>query len=219
MTDFANPKRRFLCERGWPRPSQRSAFTLLELLLVVSIIAAVTSVVIPQIGLLLGDRSVVRAGEQVRVEMTRLRVDAMRQGRVLMMQAMIDGNQFRTKPFVSAADATEAIDQTGSQSALLTGANQGNFVASAIDPEAEETIEFPEGVVVQMVGVVSAARSMEIEQLTASETASGWSQPILFYPDGSTSTAAVVVSSEGIGRVVVRLRGITGDTTVSDVLP
>jgi hypothetical protein len=143
----------------------------------------------------------------------------MRQGRVLMLQATVEGNQFRTKPFFSATDATEAIDQTGSQSALLTGANQGNIVAMESDPGAEETFDLPEGVRFESIGVTSVARSMEIEQQTASDTASGWSQPILFYPDGSTSTAAVVVVSEGIGRVVVRMRGITGDATVSEVLP
>jgi hypothetical protein len=87
------------------------------------------------------------------------------------------------------------------------------------DPGAEETFDLPEGVRFESIGVTSVARSMEIEQQTASDTASGWSQPILFYPDGSTSTAAVVVVSEGIGRVVVRMRGITGDATVSEVLP
>lgn len=202
------------------KPARRQfAFTLLELLLVLSVLAAIASVVIPQVGLLIGDRSVVRAAEQVRVEMTRMRVDAMRQGQVLMLQAMVEGSQFRSKPFFSAADATEAINQTGSQSALLTGADQGNFVTQSIDPGDEEVFELPEGVRVQSVGVVSAARAMEIEQQTGSDIAAGWSQPILFYPDGSTSTAAVVVVSEGIGRVVVRLRGITGDTTVSEVLP
>lgn len=198
---------------------RRSAFTLLELLLVLSVLAAIASVVIPQVGLLIGDRSVVRAAEQVRVEMTRMRVDAMRQGQVLMLQAMVEGSQFRSKPFFSAADATEAIDQTGSQSALVTGADQGNFVTQSSDPNDEEVFELPEGVRIESVGVVSAARAMEIERQTGSDLAAGWSQPILFYPDGSTSTAAVVVVSEGIGRVVVRLRGITGDTTVSEVLP
>lgn len=187
--------------------------------MVLSVLAAIASVVIPQVGLLVGDRSVVRAAEQMRVQMTRMRVDAMRQGRVLMMQAMVDGSEFRARPLYSAADATEAIDQTGSQSSLLTGADQANFVAPSYGASDEEVFELPDGVRVQSVGVVSAARAMEIEQSAASEIAAGWSQPILFYPDGSTSTAVVVVVSDGIGRVVVRLRGITGDTTVSEVLP
>ncbi|MGB7329553.1 MAG: prepilin-type cleavage/methylation domain-containing protein [Rubripirellula sp.] len=197
----------------------RIAFTLLELLLTLSVLAAIASVVIPQVGLLMGDRRLVRAAEQWRVEMTRGRVDAMRQGRVLMAQGMIEGNSFRIKPYFSTSDATEAIDQTGSQSALLSGADQGNAVSLDVDSEAEELIELPEGISVVSIGVVSAARASEIEQMTLADQSSGWSRPILFYPDGSTSTASIVLSGGDVGRIVVKLRGITGDVTISEVLP
>jgi hypothetical protein len=85
--------------------------------------------------------------------------------------------------------------------------------------ESQELIDLPEDITVEAVGVVSAARSMEIEQLTESDRSEGWSRPILFYPDGSTSTAVVTLSNPKLGRIVVRLRGITGDVTVSEVLP
>ena len=198
---------------------RRPAFTLLELLLTLSVLAAVAAVAIPQAGLLLGDRRLVRAGEQLRVEMTRLRVDAMRDGRVMMLEGMIEGSSFRVKPFFSIADSTEALDQTGSQSGLLSGATQGVAVTVEVDQEAAESlVELPEDIVVSAVGVVSAARASEIEQLTLADQGEGWSRPILFYPDGSTSTAAVTLSHETLGRVVVKIRGITGDVTVSEVL-
>jgi prepilin-type N-terminal cleavage/methylation domain-containing protein len=197
----------------------RSAFTLLELLLTISVLAAIAAVAIPQVGILLGDRRVVRAGDQLRVEMTRLRVDAMRQGRVMMIEGMIEGNSFRVKPFFSIADSTEALDQTGSQAGLLTGATQGVVVAVIEDESSEKSIELPEDVTVTSVGVVSAARASEIEQLTIAGQGQGWSRPILFYPDGSTSTASITLSHKSLGRVIVKIRGITGDVTVSGVLP
>jgi prepilin-type N-terminal cleavage/methylation domain-containing protein len=197
----------------------RSAFTLLELLLTISVLAAIAAVAIPQVGLLLGDRRVVRAGDQLRVEMTRLRVDAMREGRVMMIEGMIEGNSFRVKPFFSIADSTEALDQTGSQAGLLTGATQGVVVAVIEDESSERSIELPEDVTVTYVGVVSAARASEIEQLTIAGQGQGWSRPILFYPDGSTSTASITLSHKSLGRVIVKIRGITGDVTVSGVLP
>ncbi len=184
-----------------------------------AVLAAIAAIVIPQTGVLLGDRQVLRSGEQIRIEMTRLRVDAMRQGRVMMMQGMLEGNSVRIKPFYSLADSTEALDQTGAQSALLTGAQQATVAAPMTDTEQEKTIELAENVKIDAVATVSAARSFEIEQLAAGDEGSGWSQPILFYPDGTTSTAAVTVSQESIGRVIVKLRGITGDATVSEVLP
>jgi prepilin-type N-terminal cleavage/methylation domain-containing protein len=197
----------------------RSAFTLLELLLTISVLAAIAAVAIPQVGILLGDRRVVRAGDQLRVEMTRLRVDAMREGRVMMIEGMIEGNSFRVKPFFSIADSTEALDQTGSQAGLLTGATQGVVVPIIEDESSEKSIELPEDVTVTSVGVVSAARASEIEQLTIAGQGQGWSRPILFYPDGSTSTASITLSHKSLGRVIVKIRGITGDVTVSGVLP
>ncbi len=182
-------------------------------------LAAIAAVAIPQIGLLLGDRRLVRAGDQLRVEMTRLRVDAMRQGRVMMIEGMVEGNTLRVKPFFSAVDSTEALDQTGSQSALLTGATQGIAVPVVSDESSEKSIELPEDVIVASVGVVSAARGAEIEQLTLADQGEGWSRPIMFYPDGSTSTAAITLTHETVGRVIVKIRGITGDVTVSEVLP
>lgn len=198
--------------------SNRTAFTLLELLLTISVLAAIAAVAIPHAGLLLGDRRLVRAGDQLRVEITRLRVDAMRQGRILMMEGMVEGSTLRVKPFYSVSDSTEALDQTGSQSALMTGAQQGVSVAITVDEEAEEAIDLPENVTIKSVGVVSAARAVEIEQATLANQSEGWSRPILFYPDGSTSTAMIVLAHESIGNVVVKVRGITGETTVGQVI-
>jgi prepilin-type N-terminal cleavage/methylation domain-containing protein len=195
------------------------AFTLLELLLTLAVLAALTAVAIPQVGLLAGDRRLVRGGDLLRVEMTRLRVDAMREGRVLMLEGLLEGNSFRARPYYSASDATEALDQTGTQTSLLTGASEGVVTILEQPSESQELIDLPEDITVEAVGVVSAARSMEIEQLTESDRSEGWSRPILFYPDGSTSTAVVTLSNPKLGRIVVRLRGITGDVTVSEVLP
>lgn len=197
---------------------RRPAFTLLELLLTLVVLAAIATVAIPHAGILLGDRRLVRAGDQLRIEMTRLRVDAMRQGRVMMMEGMIEGGTFRIKPFFSVTDSTEAIDQTGSQSALLSGAAQGTVVPLETNLDAESELELPEDVTVTSVGVVSAARAAEIEQLTLANQGEGWSRPILFYPDGTTSTASITLSHATVGRVVVKIRGITGDVSVSEVL-
>lgn len=207
------------CQPANGDPSPRLAgFTLLELLLAMAVLAAIAAVSIPHFDLLLGDRRLVRAGEQIRIEMTRLRVESMRQGRVLILQAMTGGNSVRIQPYRSVVDATEAIDQTGSQSALLSGANQGTMTTIATEA-SERSIELAALVTVESVRVVSAARGFEIEQSSLAGQAAGWSRPILFYPDGSTSTATVVLYLESTGHLTVKLRGITGEVTVGQVMP
>ena len=200
-----------------PRGSCPRAFTLLELLLVMAILAAMTSISIPIIAGLLSDRQLVRAAKLLREEMMLARVDAMRQGRVLMMDAQLETNVVRIQPYVSLADSVNALDQTGTQSALLSGADQGTFTPVIQDPNDVRQIELPENSLVKQVAVVSAARAMEIQQATLSNQSDGFSQPVLFYPDGTTSTAAIVLADESVGRITIKLRGITGEVSVSDV--
>lgn len=196
----------------------RGGFTLLELLLVVAVLAVLTSIAIPQVSWLLGDRRIVRGAKLVREEFILARVDAMRGGRILMVDAMPETNTLRVRPYNSLADSVNAVDQTGSQAALLSGAEQGQFVQ--VDSSAEDDtrqIELPEDVMVKSIAVVSAARAMQIEQATLNSQSEGYSQPILFYPDGTTSTAAITLMHATHGQITVRLRGITGDVTVGEV--
>ena len=97
----------------------------------------------------------------------------MRSGRVIMLEGMLEGDTLRAKPYYSAMDATEAIDQTGTGAALLTGADQAAAFIIEEDESAIETIELPDEITVAAVNVVSAVRAMEIEELTASDQGQG----------------------------------------------
>ncbi|TWU27002.1 hypothetical protein Pla52o_08580 [Novipirellula galeiformis] len=202
---------------------RRTAFTLLELLLSISLIAAIAAVVIPNITSMLGDQRLSRAAEQLQIEMTRLRIDAMRQGRVLMLEATVDANTLTTRPFFSISDAVETADRAGGVSSLMQGADQASAVVMPLptDAEVETTIELPEAVVIESVQVVSSARSLTLAQQGGDPSVgSAGSQPtqaVWFYPDGTTSTAAIVLIHPEVGRITVQLRGITGEVTVGDM--
>lgn len=201
------------------KKKQRQAFTLLELLLVMSLLAIMASFTLPQIAWLLGDTRIVRGGNLLREEMMRARLEAMRNGRVYVIEAQVETTNIRVRPYFSLTDSVNAIDQTGSQMALLSGAEQTQVAPAGNDTtsqeQSERTIELPEEVLVANVAVVSSIRASEIEQATLANQSEGYGQPILFYPDGTTSTAAVVLTHPVHGRLTVKLRGITGDVTVS----
>lgn len=200
---------------------RRSAFTLLELLLTLAVVSIIISVAVPLSLALLGDSRLVRGSSQLQVEMTQLRVDAMRGGQVMMLEGQLNTGALRIRPYTSLADATESLNVGGAQSGLLSGAKQAS--AAVTDPytaeDTEQTVELPEEVTIESVSVVSAARSIHIQQQLVADQADGWSQPILFYPDGTTSTAAVTLVHPVVGRVIVKLRGITGDVSSTEVMP
>lgn len=215
-----------------------AGFTLLELLLAMVIAAAAAAMVIPVVGSLLGDRELIRAGDQIRAELARLRVHAIREGRVMTLQTNPNSGELIIAPKFSAADANESSDSPAGPSALLSGADQAMGVAAPTlaSTSGGWTFSLPENVVVQSVvtSPVGGSHSLEAALLSTPATvdAGGGGAPtgtlpvVYFYPTGQTSNAIITIgsrtdgdsgSSNAPGYVVrVQVRGLTGDVTLRD---
>jgi hypothetical protein len=57
----------------------------------------------------------------------------------------------------------------------------------------------------------------DIEPESLDDLADGWSDPIFFYPDGTTSDVRLVLAGDQGRAVCVMLRGITGTASVADL--
>ncbi|SMP63340.1 prepilin-type N-terminal cleavage/methylation domain-containing protein [Neorhodopirellula lusitana] len=200
-----------------------SGFTIIELLLAMTIFAAAAALVLPTIGGLLTDRRLVRATDQVRAEMIRLRVYAMRNGRVMKLSTESAENLLTITPVFSAADALQANDQSGGQASLLSDADQTTGAISTNSMNAEEegwTIELPEGVQVSSIVTSAVGGSGSIEaaslttEATGTDTSNTTSGSVYFYPTGQTSNAILTVSDSLSPDVFVLLRGLTGSVEV-----
>ncbi|TWU65742.1 prepilin-type N-terminal cleavage/methylation domain-containing protein [Crateriforma conspicua] len=205
--------------RCMDRPATR-AFTLLEMLLTLAVLTAVAAVALPQLDVLLSGSRLERAADQMRIEMTRTRVDAMRQGKVLMMEVVPETGDFRVRAYNSLSDATETAEINPGSSALLTGADQAMAMPVQTDEIPVKEFTLPDNVTFGGVTVASTVRSMQVVQDAASDTAvmdepiGDTASPILFYPDGTTSTAAIQLQNAiGEGKLVM-IRGITGEVAI-----
>jgi hypothetical protein len=76
----------------------------------------------------------------------------------------------------------------------------------------------PEGVVFLSGQTVMDTRGLMVESQAVTAASAEWSQPVYFYPDGTTSDTQLVLRNEHELYVLVQLRGLTGVATVSDVM-
>ena len=91
------------------------------------------------------------------------------------------------------------------------------FYLGLTDP-GEETMPHSSDIDIEIYGI-EAITSGEIRlgETASAEDNTAWSTPIFFYPDGSTSTAAVLLKNEAGRCMEVRLRGLTGTGTATGI--
>lgn len=107
-------------------------------------------------------------------------------------------------PTAVATASTEPVPDN----ALKTLAEAGSIVAAL-----PETVQFLSG-----QEAVEDAHLRERRVSALQTPGSTWSTPILFFPDGSSSTATVVLQNDARQFVRLTLRGLTGTARSSGVL-
>lgn len=145
------------------------------------------------------------SAEKVQTEFMRARVDAMESGRIRMFRFQPETGNFTVAPFIRSSDELENN---------LAGTSQGIGVSSVVMQSAEqETLNdtLEEGVVFLTNNVETDMRSYELAQDQGGDLElAGWSTPVLFYPDGTTSDAVIYLRGDGGTITSVKLRGLTG---------
>lgn len=201
---------------------KRRAFTLVELLLVLAIMVVVLSVAMPTYDGMISSRRIFNAVESVQIAIQKARVDAIRSGQAQAFRCHLGQREYSIEPWLKASDSTDA--GAGATVTTLTGqafktesTAQGVTSDLADTSSTAKTVE--EGVTFADAQIVTDVRSMS-EQTTAGglvAATSGWSQPILLYPDGSSTTAHIVLQDSKGRRMAVQLRGLTGQVTTVEV--
>lgn len=199
---------------------RRPGFTLLELLLVLALLAAVMALALPSVGMMMADGRIKRAGNQVQIALADARLEAMRSGRTQVFRCQLGTGQYTLTPLHSAADMTEAADMAGQIVPGSAGSAAAASTYTPPEPVAVEISELPDGITFSDQQVESAQRGMlAVQQAAQADRAEqeSWTQPIFLYADGTTSTALLKVRSANGATVSVQLRGLTGEAMVSDV--
>ena len=209
----------------------RSGYTLLEVLLVMALLVALAGMAAPALFGPLENQRLRRSADIIRAEWTKARVWAMESGQTYVFRYQPSGNQYVVQPLNSQENYVESSLTTLSNTASLPAgaANNvpGNTVANMPGIMAADgsTTGVQAKVLPENVGFAASETTTDMRgELLAAEDMSGvatdpqWSSPIFFYPDGTTSTARLVLGNQRQRYVVLTMRGLTGVIHVSGLL-
>jgi Tfp pilus assembly protein FimT len=181
----------------------RSGLTLLELLLVLGIIVTLAAMVLPAFDRIFASQRLDKSADLVRAEMGRARVQAIRTGKVFAFVYNEGQSQLAVRQF-------DQLAQAGSipHFERASGSPQGGMADGRAGNMDYSNEELPRGVRFVTGQAIDDIRS-QYESASAGGS-KGKLKPILFYPDGSSQDAQIVLANERGDVMRVIVRGLTG---------
>ena len=191
--------------------SRRRAFTLLEVLLTMCLLVILAAMAWPALDKPFAVMRLRKAADQIRAEWTTARVEAMNSGQTYLFRYALNENRFRIEGY------SPQQGQGYSAFGTTLGETRQGLGNTGTVPEARQDV-LPEGVTFVAGETAADTRAAliaaEMEQSGTEEA--GWSDMILFYPDGTTSTTRLVLKNADDRYIEVQLRGFTGVITISE---
>jgi prepilin-type N-terminal cleavage/methylation domain-containing protein len=186
------------------RACLRRGLTLIELILVLALLVAISAISLPLMQNQFSWAALHGAGDLLRGAWAQARFAAMQSGQTQVFRFEPNGSRFQIV-------ALNALD------------SPANNELEPEDPESRsDSPEFvrlsqnrlPEDITFFGGNISSSAQLMAT---LPGATEGVWSQPILFYPDGTTSDASLLLANEKQVAIRVTLRGLTGISQTIDV--
>ena len=204
------------------RANRRSALTLFELLLVLAVLVALAGIAIPTFDSMVSSRRLGQSIDKLRNEIMAGRVTAMRTGQAQVIRMTLQAQDYSISPWLGgseAEDASAGATLMESGQVIQTQATTGGGAKSTAEL-ANSTLQLSEGILFSVVEtLIDSRNALAIEQgggtvSTGSGSSqgdgSGLSSPLLLYPDGTCTTAQIVLIDERGRRMAIQLRGVTG---------
>ena len=186
------------------RASPQRGLTLVEVILVLALLVVIGAVSVPLLESSFSRAGLHSAGDTLRGAWAKARLAAMQSGQTCVFRYEPNGSRFQ----IAALNQLE-LPETSALQPDTAGTRR-----EAVDMLRLPRNRLPDGVVFA-AGEVSTSTQLVA---TLPGAADGpWSNPILFYPDGTTSDASVLLSNSRQTMIRVTLRGLTGISNTTDV--
>jgi len=189
----------------------RKAITLIEVLLVLALLVTLAAITWPAMDRPIADQRLRKAAAKVRVAWAKARVEAMSTGETFVFRCSLESDEYtiESQPGpesvgLISTSADGQFDETASTSTTLT------------EPLSTKTRRLPEDIRFVDGEVAFDTRATILGEATddfSSDSAGQCVDPIMFFPDGTTSTAKLILENEFQRRIELSLRGLTGVIT------
>ena len=187
----------------------RRGFTLIEVLIVMAILVLIAAATWPAIQKPLMRRQVQQAADSVRTKLFHARIGAMRSSHVYSFQYQPGSGSYRVSPQDQASTGQQAGDDSNASADPLSADGEH---------QPSEDYNLPDGVrfMADDSPDPDVAESTSATVAQNGDGGNGWSEPVFFYPDGTTSDARLVVAGGRGYAVHIRLRGVTGNVILGN---
>jgi len=206
--------------------SRRSGFTLFELILVLIILVTLAAIAFPTLEAMVSSRRLQQSAERLQNELLEARVEAMKTGQAQVFRATINGNTYTIEPWLSGKEDSDAsagakvMSASGVVGTERTSTGQVALSSISADGDAKQLDND-----VQFMGIetlVDARNALEIQKSgetvpmagVGTAVSGGISSPLLVYPDGSSTTAQIILADSRGRRMAIQLRGVTGRSSI-----
>ena len=202
------------------------AFTLLEVLLVMVVIVIVASIAIVNMRHAFANTRLQKGAESIRAEFARARIKAIKSGQTQVFRHLVGDNGYLTSPHTTTEDLLESDARYVDAASLGFDTEEGSAAdanAGLLNGMGGNIEQLPDGVYFMGSDVAMDARAesrlSNYPELNAtagggmaagSGGGTGWGVPVFFFPDGSTTTARMVLANKKGFALSVELRGLTG---------
>ncbi len=200
------------------------AWTLLELLLVLALLVVISSLAMPILDGSFASLRLRRATDQVIAVWIRARTAAIESGRPHQFRFKTGTGNYLVEPWPRSEGPATAAPQEkeSSQDPLVDLRNEDGSVL--LHDRLPEGIVLTGGERKSRDSTQSESSPGVVESLTGDTRAagpfgSGWSAPILFFPDGTTFNASLLLRNARRLTQRATLRGLTGTGHASPLIP
>ncbi len=196
---------------------ERNAVTLIEVLLVLALLVTLAAITWPALDRPMANQRMRKAADKVRIAWAKARVEAMSTGETFVFRCSLESDEYtvESQPGPESVNSMSSsndgqFDETGSSSTTLT------------EPLTSKTRRLPENIRFVDGEVTFDTRATILGEATdefSADSAGQCVDPIMFFPDGTTSTAKLILENQFERRIELSLRGLTGVITVGDTYP